>query len=297
MATNDFLIFDEQNQNVMTNAEYQSATQRVSGVVPGIAEPELHNKLYRQLSVMAAAIGRVLVSEGLDAKDDDVAALAENIKKLFVFKSLAAHPVGSFYFTAGAESPAELFGGTWTQIKGRFLFASNSSYAAGSTGGEATHKLTENEMPPHIHNGTAVSAGAHTHSGTAASAGAHTHSGTAVTAGAHYHGSWGERSNYSSPFGLYDSANTHIGSNDTDYDNALFKTSTDGAHSHNVNIGSAGAHTHNITAASAGAHTHKVAADSAGAHAHNLNVSATGGGGEHNNMPPYLVVNVWQRTA
>ena len=48
-------------------------------------------------------------------------------------------------------SPQTLFGGTWTQIKDRFLLACGDTYTNGATGGEATHKLTVNEMPSHNH--------------------------------------------------------------------------------------------------------------------------------------------------
>ena len=61
------------------------------------------------------------------------------------------YPVGSIYISANSTSPAELFGGTWEQIKDRFLLAAGDTYAAGSTGGEATHTLTVNEMPSHSH--------------------------------------------------------------------------------------------------------------------------------------------------
>lgn len=64
---------------------------------------------------------------------------------------LAAHPVGSIYQSTDATSPAKLFGGTWTAIESRFLLAASSDYPAGSTGGEATHTLTENELPEHAH--------------------------------------------------------------------------------------------------------------------------------------------------
>lgn len=35
--------------------------------------------------------------------------------------------------------PGTFIGGTWEQIKDRFLLAAGNTYAAGSTGGEATH--------------------------------------------------------------------------------------------------------------------------------------------------------------
>ena len=59
------------------------------------------------------------------------------------------YPVGSFYISSKSTNPAILFGGTWEQIQGRFLLGRSSSYPVGSMGGEATHTLTESEMPSH----------------------------------------------------------------------------------------------------------------------------------------------------
>ena len=60
------------------------------------------------------------------------------------------YPVGTLYHTtASAFDPAAAWGGTWERIKDRFLLAAGTAYAGGSTGGEATHKLTAQEMPSH----------------------------------------------------------------------------------------------------------------------------------------------------
>lgn len=61
------------------------------------------------------------------------------------------HPVGSIYQSTDATSPADLFGGTWEQVKDVFLLAAGDSHAAGSTGGEETHTLTKAELPDHNH--------------------------------------------------------------------------------------------------------------------------------------------------
>ena len=61
------------------------------------------------------------------------------------------YPVGSFYISAKSTNPAILFGGTWEQIQGRFLLGRSSSYPVGSMGGEATHTLTDSELPLHGH--------------------------------------------------------------------------------------------------------------------------------------------------
>lgn len=56
-----------------------------------------------------------------------------------------------YWFSDDPTSPASFIGGTWEQIKDHFILAAGDTYAAGSTGGEATHTLTNNEMPSHNH--------------------------------------------------------------------------------------------------------------------------------------------------
>jgi hypothetical protein len=63
------------------------------------------------------------------------------------------YPVGSIYMNIDNVNPSELFGGEWVKIEDTFLLGSGSSYALGSTGGEATHTLTVDEMPSHNHDG------------------------------------------------------------------------------------------------------------------------------------------------
>ena len=60
---------------------------------------------------------------------------------------LITHPVGSIYMSVDSTNPASLFGGTWEQIKDRFLLASGNTYQAGTIGGEASHTLSNEELP------------------------------------------------------------------------------------------------------------------------------------------------------
>ena len=53
-----------------------------------------------------------------------------------------------------STDPADLFGGTWERIEGRFLLGASDGYPVDSTGGEPTHTLTIGEMPSHKHNYT-----------------------------------------------------------------------------------------------------------------------------------------------
>ena len=52
------------------------------------------------------------------------------------------YPVGSIYMSVNSTSPASLFGGTWEQIKDRFLLAAGDTYMAGDSGGSASHSHT-----------------------------------------------------------------------------------------------------------------------------------------------------------
>lgn len=60
---------------------------------------------------------------------------------------LKAYPVGAVYFSYSPTSPASLFGGTWTQMTGRFVRMANDV----STGGADTHTLTTAQIPSHNH--------------------------------------------------------------------------------------------------------------------------------------------------
>lgn len=61
------------------------------------------------------------------------------------------YPVGSIYLSTNDTNPTALFGGTWERIKDTFLLTAGDTYAAGTTGGEAKHTLTLDEMPYHNH--------------------------------------------------------------------------------------------------------------------------------------------------
>ena len=73
---------------------------------------------------------------------------------------LTIYPIGSIYMCVNDINPSKIFGGTWVQIKDRFLLAAGDTYNNGSTGGSATytpsgtvgsHTLTVNEIPSHTH--------------------------------------------------------------------------------------------------------------------------------------------------
>lgn len=149
------------------------------------------------------------------------------------------YPIGSIYLSVNSINPSTLFGGTWEQIKDKFLLSAGDSYSLGSTGGEANHTLSVAEMPSHSHSWSQSSC---------TNPGNHTH-----VVGADKDGGAGSN-RYT----------VHITSNNTANGQQYSPVS-----------GAAGGHTHTISG----------------------NNTNTGSGQAHNNMPPYITVNVWKRTA
>lgn len=87
MATNNIKIFDENKGNIMSTEEYGTNSQRLNGVQQGIASSMLQNKTLYQLSLVAYAIGQMMVNNGLDANDDNaVSAFVGNLANTIVQK-------------------------------------------------------------------------------------------------------------------------------------------------------------------------------------------------------------------
>lgn len=89
---------------------------------------------------------------GLQTKLDDINQRFEDIANSGDNPALTIYPVGSIYMSVKSTSPASLFGGTWEQLKDRFLLGAGSTYANGATGGASTVTLTLSQIPAHTHN-------------------------------------------------------------------------------------------------------------------------------------------------
>ncbi len=97
MATTNFLQFDSQQTNMLSDANYDSDTERRSGFVTGISRSILFNKTLFQSSTMSTAIANVLAARGYDAIDSDLATLQDSIDKAFSMNR--GLPIGSIFPT------------------------------------------------------------------------------------------------------------------------------------------------------------------------------------------------------
>lgn len=289
MAKSNFRVFAESvsADNVMTDASYETDTQRVSGVVPGIADPLLHNKLYKQSTIMSAALAQVVAQAGYDAMDNDYTGLVANLRKTFAgsvngvkpdekgnidlteiinqLKAWSTPDVGDLKITKNPDNPAKKYPGTtWELVEeGTFIMAAGKTETVDSTGGSNTHTPQPSELVPH------------THVASASYNGSHNHTGTTSTNGAHHHGDGYGGENYDghAPFGFYDGNGNRYGTNGSDWDNRLYNTSTDGAHNHSFITNTAPDHTHVIT------------------------VQSAGEGKPYDSRPKYRAFYIWIRTA
>ena len=98
----------------------------------------MRRKNYGKISQYGSIFGQP--SGGVQSQVD---ALNSSLAKLY--------PIGSIYLSVNSTNPSTFIGGTWERLKDRFLLAAGDSYAAGSTGGEASHTLSWGEMPSHRH--------------------------------------------------------------------------------------------------------------------------------------------------
>lgn len=85
MPENNFMFFNEAFKEIdtMNDSEYQAATQRQKGVASGVADRRLHNKFYRQASIMVKSLANFIEAQGQDATDDDESVLLDSLQNAF----------------------------------------------------------------------------------------------------------------------------------------------------------------------------------------------------------------------
>lgn len=148
MATNTKL--DSLVINYLTQAQYDNAKREGTLHSNQIYMTPAPSSFYTLPAATSSTLGGVKLSDSTSSTSSTnggIAATPAAVKKAIAEAKLAAWPVGSIYITVSNTSPAALFGGTWERISERFLLGASSSYPAGGTGGEFTHKLTQSELP------------------------------------------------------------------------------------------------------------------------------------------------------
>jgi microcystin-dependent protein len=180
------------------------------------------------------------------------------------------------------------YGGTTTSTTFNVPDIANRTIVGGATGataraigsktGAETATLQITNLPAHSHSGTAIGNGSHTHpNSTTNSAGAHSHAGsTTNTTGAHTH-------NYDSTSGVFNAAggdgyNYYATPANVRTGNSPYNTSSDGSHSHTLNITQEENHIHTLNISMNGLHTH------------NLTIDNTGSGTAFSIMNPYITI-------
>ena len=69
-------------------------------------------------------------------------------------------PVGTILATSTNTSPASYIGGSWeAYAPGRTLVGVDEKHPLNSTGGTATHTISQTELPPHVHDMFAYASG------------------------------------------------------------------------------------------------------------------------------------------
>lgn len=81
-GTNNFLVFNEANNptSTMSDADYLADLYRLNGLIPMIADPNAHNKMFRQWSIMVTALANIITSMNYNASDDNLSTLQTNLK-------------------------------------------------------------------------------------------------------------------------------------------------------------------------------------------------------------------------
>lgn len=315
-GTHNFQIFDEAMDplTIDTDVEYAAEGQRINGVTPGLASPKMHNKLYRQCSVMAYAIASVLAARGFNASDGDSGALADAIQRAFAFKvngnapnaageitavrPIDAWPVGSLFLTFDNTNPAILLGGgTWVQVKGCYLLAADTGDTVDGSTTVGAH--TKNvPLPSHTHSFSIGSSGNHTHSVsniTSTAAGGHSHNrgsmnitGSLVNSSAD-----GEYLTYADS--ITGSGALRVGRSGTSKAGVSAPYSGAAYNEISFDASRSGAWTGSTSAASD--HTHKVSVSigSSGAHTHSGTTASTGTSASFDVRPLSIYVYMWRR--
>lgn len=200
------------------------------------------------------------------------------------------YPVGSLYWSSKSTNPASLFGGTWVQIKDRFVLACGDTYtSSGATGGASTVTLSFSNMPSHSHSFSPSGEVTSTFEGTAVNTGGM----SAKSSGSFKVLNYANNTRSGVVTGVDGSVFTDDkstnSSNTSRYwgsgDNACYGSNNwYGYHTINMNVN----HTHTVTAKGTVSSSFR---------GYEGTTSPEGSGSAFSILPPYVVKYCWERTA
>lgn len=207
-----------------------------------------------------------------------------------------AHPIGSYYWSSDSTNPHDLFGGTWVQIKDKFIIAVGDSHTVGQSYGSNTKDISHTHSIGHTHGVPGV---AHTHTSAA-----HTH-----TINGHTHTTGNHTltiaelpaHNHTFAFNFYNYQQSGYG-----YNGQVYKTSSSletgnittnntgsgGAHNHG-NTGSTSLTTNSTTPGATGSTTPKATTTNS----QSTSTSGSGGSTTLDITPACEAAYCWKRTA
>ena len=184
-GANNFQVFNEDYTNIMSDVDYTASTTRQEGVVSGPAVSTLHNKMYRQATVMIAALAAAMAAKEIDMLDSSLANLILSLQKLRTDdeESISISTAISALIPSGAKmvfyQTSAPSGWTLDTTHNDKALRVVSSSGGGSGG---THALSAPPALAHVHTGPS-----HTHTGPSHT---HTTAGHALTEAelaSHYH--------------------------------------------------------------------------------------------------------------
>ena len=201
------------------------------------------------------------------------------------------YPIGSLYWSSKSTNPASLFGGTWVQIKDRFVLACGDTYtSSGATGGASSVTLSVSNMPSHSHSFTPSGEVTSTFTGTAVNTGGM--SGNAT-------GSFGSRTlsnlnsivgakNGDAPYGATASGNFSASWGSSGGKGGGAAQATVNNEDKRTVVSLNVEHTHSVTAKGTVSSSFK---------GYGGTTSPEGSGTSFSILPPYVVKYCWERTA